>query len=103
YDGLAIARSVVEHLHNSSRLGCKTLFATHYHELTELAEVLPRVVNYRVDVLEEGDEVIFLHRVVPGGADRSYGIHVARLAGMPRSVVNRADEILRDLERISAN
>ncbi|TVR73503.1 MAG: DNA mismatch repair protein MutS [Sphaerobacteraceae bacterium] len=103
YDGLAIARSVVEHLHNSSRLGCKTLFATHYHELTELADLLPRVVNYRVDVLEEGEEVVFLHRVVPGGADRSYGIHVARLAGMPRSVVHRAGEILQDLERISAN
>jgi DNA mismatch repair protein MutS len=103
WDGLAIARSVVEHLHNSSRLGCKTLFATHYHELTELAELLPRVVNYRVDVLEEGEDVVFLHRVVPGGADRSYGIHVARLAGMPRSVVQRAGEILQDLERISAN
>jgi DNA mismatch repair protein MutS len=103
YDGLAIARSVVEHLHNSSRLGCKTLFATHYHELTELAEVLPRVVNYRVDVLEEGEDVVFLHRVVPGGADRSYGIHVARLAGMPRSVVHRAGEILQDLEQISSN
>jgi DNA mismatch repair protein MutS len=98
YDGLAIARAVVEHLHNSSRLGCKTLFATHYHELTELAQVLPRVRNYRVDVLEEGDEVVFLHRVVPGGADRSYGIHVSRLAGMPRSVVRRAGEILQDLE-----
>jgi DNA mismatch repair protein MutS len=103
YDGLAIARSVVEHLHNSSRLGCKTLFATHYHELTELAQVLPRVVNYRVDVLEEGEDVVFLHRVVPGGADRSYGIHVARLAGMPRSVVNRAGEILEDLEQMSMN
>jgi DNA mismatch repair protein MutS len=103
YDGLAIARSVVEHLHNSSRLGCKTLFATHYHELTELAEVLPRVVNYRVDVLEDGEEVVFLHRVVSGGADRSYGIHVARLAGMPRSVVHRAGEILQDLESVSAN
>jgi DNA mismatch repair protein MutS len=103
YDGLAIARAVVEHLHNSSRLGCKTLFATHYHELTELADLLPRVDNYRVDVLEEGDEVVFLHRVVPGGADRSYGIHVARLAGMPRSVVRRAGEILQDLEQMSAN
>lgn len=103
YDGLAIARSVVEHLHNSSRLGCKTLFATHYHELTELADLLPRVVNYRVDVLEEGEDVVFLHRVVPGGADRSYGIHVARLAGMPRSVVSRAGEILQDLEQLSSN
>lgn len=98
YDGLAIARAVVEHLHNSPRLGCKTLFATHYHELTELEKILPRVRNYRVDVLEEGDEVVFLHRVVPGGADRSYGIHVAQLAGMPRAVVRRAGEILADLE-----
>ena len=98
YDGLAIARAVVEQLHNSSRLGCRTLFATHYHELTELEKVLPRVRNYRVDVLEEGDSVIFLHRVVRGGADRSYGIHVAQLAGMPKSVVRRAREILQDLE-----
>jgi DNA mismatch repair protein MutS len=98
YDGLAIARAVVEQLHNSSRLGCRTLFATHYHELTELEHVLPRVRNERVDVLEEGDSVVFLHRVVRGGADRSYGIHVAQLAGMPRSVVRRAREILLDLE-----
>ena len=98
YDGLAIARAVVEHLHNSSRLGCKTLFATHYHELTELEKVLPRVKNFRVDVLEEGEAVVFLHRVVPGGADRSYGIYVAQLAGMPRPVVRRAGEILTELE-----
>ncbi|HEU4793945.1 MAG TPA: DNA mismatch repair protein MutS [Nitrolancea sp.] len=102
YDGLAIARAVVEHLHNSSRLGCKTLFATHYHELTEVEKVLPRVQNYRVDVLEEGDQVIFLHRVVSGGADRSYGIHVAQLAGMPRSVVRRAREVLVELEQGAA-
>ncbi|MDI3339124.1 MAG: DNA mismatch repair protein MutS [Sphaerobacter sp.] len=102
YDGLAIARAVVEHLHNSPRLGCKTLFATHYHELTELEKILPRVRNFRVDVLEEGDEVVFLHRVVPGGADRSYGIHVAQLAGMPRAVVRRAREILADLEGSAA-
>ncbi len=102
YDGLAIARAVVEHLHNSSRLGCKTLFATHYHELTELEKILPRVRNYRVDVLEEGDQVIFLHRVVSGGADRSYGIHVAQLAGMPRSVVRRAREVLLELEQGAA-
>ncbi len=98
YDGLAIARAVVEQIHNSSRLGCRTLFATHYHELTELEKILPRVRNYRVDVLEEGDSVIFLHRVIRGGADRSYGIHVAQLAGMPKSVVRRAREILQDLE-----
>jgi DNA mismatch repair protein MutS len=98
YDGLAIARAIVEHLHNSPRLGCKTLFATHYHELTELASLLPRVHAYRMDVLEEGDRVVFLRQVVPGGADRSYGIHVAELAGIPRAIVRRASEILADLE-----
>ncbi|GBD15703.1 DNA mismatch repair protein MutS [bacterium HR26] len=98
YDGLAIARAVVEHLHNSSRLGCRTLFATHYHELTALERVLPRVKNYRVDVLEEGERVVFLHRVVPGGADKSYGIHVAQLAGLPKAVLRRAREILAELE-----
>jgi len=98
YDGLAIARAVVEYLHNHPRLGCRTLFATHYHELTELERVLPRVRNYRMDVLEEGDQVIFLHRVVRGGADKSYGIHVAQLAGLPQAVVRRAREILAELE-----
>ena len=98
YDGLAIARAIVEHLHNASHLGCKTLFATHYHELTELEQVLPRVRALRMDVLEEGDQVIFLRQVVPGGADRSYGIHVAQLAGLPKAIVRRASEILEDLE-----
>jgi DNA mismatch repair protein MutS len=98
YDGLAIARAVVEHLHNSSRLGCRTLFATHYHELTALERVLPRVRNFRVDVLEDGERVVFLHRVVPGGADKSYGIYVAQIAGLPRAVVRRAQEILAALE-----
>ena len=98
YDGLAIARAVVEYLHNHPRLGCRTLFATHYHELTELERVLPRVRNYRMDVLEEGDRVVFLHRVVRGGADKSYGIHVAQLAGLPHAVVRRAREILQELE-----
>ena len=99
YDGLAIATAIVEHLHNTPRLGCKTLFATHYHELTALAEVLPRVRNYRVDVLEAGNRITFLHRVVPGGADRSYGVHVAQLAGMPRAVIRRATDVLAELER----
>ncbi len=98
YDGLAIARAIVEHLHNAPRLGCKTLFATHYHELTELEKVLPRVKAFRMDVLEEGDQVIFLRQVVAGGADRSYGIHVAQLAGIPPAIVRRAREILLDLE-----
>jgi DNA mismatch repair protein MutS len=98
YDGMAIARAVIEQLHDDPRLGCKTLFATHYHELTELETLLPRVRNQRVDVLEEGDRVVFLHRVVPGGADRSYGIHVAQLAGVPAPVIRRARQILAELE-----
>ena len=99
YDGISIARAVAEYVHNHPGLGCKTLFATHYHELTELEEFLPRVRNFRVDVLEEGNQVVFLRRVVPGGADRSYGIHVAKLAGVPRAVTRRAEEVLRGLER----
>ncbi len=98
YDGLSIARSVIEHLHNDERLGCKTLFATHYHELTELAGTLPGVRNFTVAVTEEDGDVVFLHRIVPGGADKSYGVHVARLAGLPQGVVNRAWEVLADLE-----
>jgi DNA mismatch repair protein MutS len=99
YDGVSIAQAVVEYLHDSPRLGCRTLFATHYHELTALADRLPRVSNERVEVLEEGDSVRFLHRVVPGGADRSYGIHVAALAGLPAQLIARARQILADLER----
>ena len=98
YDGLAIARATAEYLHSHPNLGCKTLFATHYHELTELAAYLPRVRNYNVAVSEERGEVVFLRRIVPGGADRSYGVHVARLAGLPGSVVNRAWDILSELE-----
>ena len=98
YDGLSIARSVIEHLHNDPRLGCKSLFATHYHELTELARTLPGVRNFSVAVTEEEGQVVFLHRIVPGGADRSYGVHVALLAGLPRAVVNRAWEVLDELE-----
>ena len=101
YDGMSIARSVIEHLHNDQRLGCKTLFATHYHELTELAASLPGVRNFSVAVTEEGGDVVFLHRIVPGGADKSYGVHVARLAGLPQGVINRAWEVLADLERPS--
>ena len=99
YDGVSIAQAVVEHLHDAPKLGCRTLFATHYHELTALAERLPRVRNQRVEVLEEGDTVRFLHRVVPGGADRSYGIHVAALAGLPSAVIARARDVLDELER----
>jgi DNA mismatch repair protein MutS len=79
-------------------LRARTLFATHYHELTGLAEMLPLVSNYNVAVAEDGDKVVFLHQIVKGGADRSYGIHVAQLAGLPRDVIQRANEILRDLE-----
>ncbi|MHB8587560.1 MAG: DNA mismatch repair protein MutS [Candidatus Dormibacteraceae bacterium] len=99
YDGVSIAQAVVEYLHDSPRLGCRTLFATHYHELTALAERLPRVTNQRVEVLEDGETVRFLHRVVPGGADRSYGIHVAALAGLPSGVIARARQVLGELER----
>jgi DNA mismatch repair protein MutS len=98
YDGLAIAQAIVEYIHNTPELRCKTLFATHYHELTRLESVLPRVCCSRMDVLEEGDRIVFLHRVVPGGADRSYGIHVADLAGIPKAVVNRARALLSELE-----
>ena len=98
YDGLAIAHAVAEFIHSHPRLGCKTLFATHYHELTQLAESLPRARNYNVAVSEDRGEVVFLRRIVPGGADKSYGVHVARLAGLPGGVVNRAWELLRELE-----
>ncbi|MCJ7667577.1 MAG: DNA mismatch repair protein MutS [Anaerolineae bacterium] len=98
YDGISIAWAVVEYIHNHPRLRAKTLYATHYHELTELAQFLPRARNYNVAVAEEGDQVIFLRRVVPGGMDKSYGIHVAQLAGLPRAVIHRAQEILEELE-----
>jgi DNA mismatch repair protein MutS len=96
YDGISIAWSVSEHLHDV--VGCKTVFATHYHELTQLADTLVAVRNYNVQVREVGDEVLFLHRLQPGGADRSYGIEVGRLAGLPPTVLKRARELLRLLE-----
>ncbi|MGH2593978.1 MAG: DNA mismatch repair protein MutS, partial [Anaerolineae bacterium] len=99
YDGLSIAWAVVEHIHNHPRLKSKTLFATHYHELITLAEHLPHVRNVNVAVAEEGDRVAFLHKIVEGGADRSYGIHVAQLAGLPKPVIRRAEEILEQLEQ----
>jgi DNA mismatch repair protein MutS len=98
YDGLAIARAVVEYLHSHAERAAKTLFATHYHELVELASFLPRVKNSNVAVTEEGGRVVFLRKIVPGGSDRSYGIHVAELAGLPRAVVQRAAEVLSSLE-----
>ena len=96
YDGVSIAWAVSEHLHDA--IGCKTVFATHYHELTQLAEERAAVRNYTVAVREVGDEVLFLHTLIPGGADRSYGIEVGRLAGLPRAVVMRARALLRVLE-----
>jgi len=96
YDGISIAWSVSEHLHDT--VGCKTIFATHYHELTQLADNLVAVRNYNVQVREVGDQVLFLHRLQPGGADRSYGIEVGRLAGLPPAVIKRATELLRLLE-----
>jgi DNA mismatch repair protein MutS len=96
YDGVSIAWSVTEHLHNV--LGCKTIFATHYHELTQLADELVALRNYNVEVREAGDEILFLHRLQAGGADRSYGIEVGRLAGLPPNVIARARAVLRLLE-----
>ena len=98
YDGMAIARAVAEFVHNRPDAKARTLFATHYHELTALADTLPRVRNFNVAVAEEGGGVVFLHRILPGGADRSYGVHVAQLAGLPRAVVARAQELLEELE-----
>ncbi len=97
YDGLALAWAVVEHIHARTR--AKTLFATHYHELTELAELLEGVRNLQVSVKEAGDHIIFLRKVEPGKADRSYGIEVARLAGLPLAVIERAREVLKLHER----
>jgi DNA mismatch repair protein MutS len=101
YDGVSIAWAVVEYIHNHPHLRARTLFATHYHELTQLADLLPGVRNYNVAVSEADGKVVFLHKIVPGGADRSYGIHVAQLAGLPRPVVQRAGEILTTLEASS--
>ncbi|MDA1330244.1 MAG: DNA mismatch repair protein MutS [Chloroflexi bacterium] len=101
YDGLSIAWSVVEYIHNHDALRAKTLFATHYHELVQLADLLTGVRNYNVAVSEADDNVVFLHKIVPGGTDRSYGIHVGQLAGLPPAVVQRAQSILQELEATS--
>lgn len=101
YDGLSIAWAVVEYIHNHPRLKARTLFATHYHELTQLSDLLPGVRNYNVAVIEASGQVVFLHKIAPGGADRSYGIHVAQLAGIPRPVIQRAGEILQQLQASS--
>ena len=99
FDGLSLAWAVAEHLASNPRARPKTIFATHYHELTDLADALPGVVNFHVVVREWKEDIVFLRKVVPGRSDRSYGIHVARLAGLPPSVVTRAREILNGLER----
>jgi DNA mismatch repair protein MutS len=99
YDGLSIAWAVVEHLHGTKNEGPKTLFATHYHELTKLEASLPRLRNYAVTVKEWNDEIIFVRQVTPGASERSFGIQVARLAGLPDGVVGRAKEILAGLEQ----
>ncbi len=96
FDGISIAWALTEYLHQ--RIGAKTLFATHYHELNEMADILPRIKNYKVDVREYGDKVIFLHKVTPGFADHSYGIQVAQMAGLPEEVTERAKHILKNLE-----
>jgi DNA mismatch repair protein MutS len=96
FDGLSLAWAITEHLHD--QVGCRTLFATHYHELTQLAETLPRLQNYNALVREDRDEVIFLHQIVAGPTDRSYGIHVAQLAGVPKPVLTRARQVLQQLE-----
>ena len=101
YDGLSIAWAVVEHITDKTKCGAKTLFATHYHELTELETKLEGVKNYSIAVKEKGEDVIFLRKIIPGGTDESYGIHVAKLAGVPQAVVKRSNEILRSLERKS--
>jgi DNA mismatch repair protein MutS len=98
FDGISIAWSVAEYLHNMPENKARTLFATHYHELTDLALTLPGVKNYNVLVKESGDKIAFLRKIVPGAADKSYGIQVARLAGLPPAVIQRAREILANLE-----
>ena len=97
FDGLSIAWAVIEHISNPKLLGAKTLFATHYHELTELEGKLPGVNNYCIAVKERGDDIVFLRKIVKGGADKSYGIQVAKLAGVPDSVINRAKELVEEL------
>jgi DNA mismatch repair protein MutS len=96
YDGVSLAWAITEYLHDT--IGCRTLFATHYHELAQLAAALPRLRNYNVQVRELDNEVIFLHKIAPGNADKSYGIHVARLAGVPEQVLKRATSVLETLE-----
>src|SRR5262249_27834394 len=96
YDGVSLAWAITEFLHR--HIGCRALFATHYHELAQLADTLPGLCNYNVQVREWQDEILFLHKIAPGSADKSYGIHVASLAGVPGEVLDRAKEVLGELE-----
>ena len=99
YDGLSIAWAVAEYIADKEKCGCKTLFATHYHELIDLEQKIEGIKNYSIAVKEKGEDIIFLRKIIEGGTDESYGIHVAKLAGVPNSVVNRANKILRSLEK----
>jgi DNA mismatch repair protein MutS len=99
YDGISIAWSIAEFIHEQPVAKAKTLFATHYHELNDMADVFPRVRNFNVSVKESGNKVIFLRKLMPGGSEHSFGIHVARMAGMPRRVVDRANEVMSKLEK----
>jgi DNA mismatch repair protein MutS len=99
YDGISIAWSIAEYLHNHPKFTAKTLFATHYHELNELAEKYPRIKNFHISTKELGNKVIFLRKLTPGGSKHSFGIHVAKMAGMPKEIVGRANEILKQLEQ----
>ena len=101
YDGISLAWSIVEYIHD--RIGAKTLFATHYHELTDLENTYDNIKNYSVDVKEDGDDIIFLRKIVDRAADRSYGIYVAKLAKLPDDLIKRADSILKDLEKNHLN
>jgi DNA mismatch repair protein MutS len=101
YDGLSLAWAIVEHIHE--QIACRTLFATHYHELTDLSETMEGIQNFNVAVKEERGDVVFLHKIVSGAADKSYGIHVAKLAGVPSAVVKRSQEILSELEKEHTN
>jgi DNA mismatch repair protein MutS len=99
YDGISIAWAITEYLHENPKAKAKTLFATHYHELNEMAKRFPRVVNYSIAVKEMGKNILFLRKMVPGGSAHSFGIHVAKIAGMPDWVVYRAEAVLKDLEK----
>jgi DNA mismatch repair protein MutS len=99
FDGLSIAWAVAEYLHDLKDSGVKTLFATHYHELTDLVQLKPRVKNFNIAVKEWNDEIIFLHKIIEGGTNRSYGIQVARLAGVPDKIIKRAKEVLSNIEK----